>query len=487
VSFSAQQEASTPQFSSSAIFAAATGSATPTCTSLSARNTALWAILTQDGKALSFSLSIALPISGNTVGAPTAVTAKPANEGLLVSWSPPADASLVAGYQVLCLPRPAKASTAGYESCGYVSNPAATVVTPADTTQLCSDALPSTTRSVRVTGLGNGSPYTVAVIAIDASGGTSAPSASAVATPQPTTGFWDKYKQSGGEAGGCSTLPWSASRKAEHLVGTALVLFLLVGVLCRRRRPRRASPIALLAVLLLTPAARAQDSSFDEPSFRDRSDSTFAESGTPRAGSPPAWGVQIGMSMYRPDVDSEFGNGVHPYADTFSSSRHLLSVAELDRYLFRRFGTWGVGLRGGYYRASAAAFLDDGVTRSGDQTRLRLIPFSLSLLYFATGVPGLQKVPLIPYAKAGLDSTVWTASTTGQSSSHSGLSMGWHATAGLMLGLGWIWSSATNPGDVAAPCALFFEWSYAAINGLGLGHALHVGDNTWFAGIAFDI
>jgi hypothetical protein len=191
--------------------------------------------------------------------------------------------------------------------------------------------------------------------------------------------------------------------------------------------------------------------------------------------------------MYRPDVDSEFGNGVHPYADTFSNSRHLMSVAELDRYVFRHFGTWGVGLRGGYYRASAAAFLDDGATRSGDDTRLRLLPFSLSLLYFANGLPGLQRTPLIPYAKAGLDGTVWTASTTGQGSSHSGLSMGWHATAGLMLGLGWIWSSAPNAGDVAAPCALFFEWSYAAINGLGLGHALHVGDNTWFAGIAFDI
>jgi len=28
---------------------------------------------------------------------------------------------------------------------------------------------------------------------------------------------------------------------------------------------------------------------------------------------------------------------------------------------------------------------------------------------------------------------------------------------------------------------------YAAINGLGFGGTLHVGDSTWFAGITFDL
>jgi hypothetical protein len=44
-----------------------------------------------------------------------------------------------------------------------------------------------------------------------------------------------------------------------------------------------------------------------------------------------------------------------------------------------------------------------------------------------------------------------------------------------------------NPGALADPCALFFEWDYAAINGLGFGKMLHVGDNTWFAGVTFDL
>jgi hypothetical protein len=279
------------------------------------------------------------------------------------------------------------------------------------------------------------------------------------------------------------------SRAGESPTIAVIVTLTLFSLrLRRRRRPTTgAGQVALLLVLCLCPAARAQDSTFEEPSFLDRSDSTFPEPGAPRAGSPPAWGIQLGVSLYRPDVDGEFKNGEQPYADTFSRSRHLMSVAELDRYLFRRFGTWGVGLRAGYYRASAAAFLGDGITRSGDQTHLRLIPLSLSMLYLANGLPGLRVVPLVPYAKVGLNGTVWTASSTGDSSSHTGLSMGWHATAGLMLGFGWLGAGPIQDGDIASPCALFFEWSYAAINGLGLSHALHVGDNTWFAGIAFDI
>ena len=491
-SFSASQEGSAPKFNSKTVFEAATGSTSPSCASLTANSTTLWAILTQDGKALSFSLTIDLPVSGDTVGTPTGVTAEPANEGLLVSWAPPADASLVAGYQVLCLPRPATASTAGYESCGIVSNPGTAMITPDDETQLCSAALSATVRSVRVKGLTNSTAYTVAVIAIDPSGGTSAPSSLAVATPQPTISFWDKYKQAGGAASGCSVSRSGAPRVAALACAAIAALIFLFLLHRRREQPSRPRKVAFLSVLLFAPGARAQESLFQDPLLDERSlrvthDSAFAEPTTPRAESPPEWGFQLGVSPYRPDVDGEFQNGAHPFAETFSSSRHLLSAAELDRYLLRRFGTWGVGLRVGYYRSTAAAFLADGVTRSGDQAELRLIPISLSMLYLADGLPGLRAVPLIPYAKLGLDGTAWKASSTGENSSQAGLSLGWHATAGLMLGLTSLLSSPIVAGAIADPCALFFEWSYAAINGLGLSNALHVGDSTWFAGIAFDL
>jgi len=201
--------------------------------------------------------------------------------------------------------------------------------------------------------------------------------------------------------------------------------------------------------------------------------------------SPTEWTFELGLSLYRPAVDSEFGGGAHPYADTFGNSRRLMSEVELSRYLARYHGAWGLGLRVGYFNATTKAVLSDGSGTSGDETALRLLPFALSLVYRGSDLPGFRRAWLVPYAKAGLDGVWWTARNSGGSSARDGLSLGWHVAAGLMFDLGVFGKEAPRPGALADPCALFFEWDYAAINGLGIGHALHVGDNTGFAGITF--
>jgi hypothetical protein len=446
----------------------AAGSATVDCGSLTPGSTTVWAFLTQDGTALAFSLSQELPVVATTVAAPTAVTALPANHGILVSWTPPADTSQVAGYQVLCLPRPAAASTAAYETCGLASS--GTVMTASDQTEVCSAEVSATATSVRLAGLDNGTSYTVAVVSIDPSGGVSAQLSQATATPQPTEGFFEVYQHDTGAASGCALL-------------AALVVALGRGPRRRRRRETAGASVVrtILFVIAFGTTARAQiavdHGTADWPS----------QSPVSPLPQTPDWGIEIGVSLYRPAVDSEFSNGTHPFAETFGSSRHLLSEGEVDRYLYHRFGTWGVGLRGGYYSVTGSAFLADFKTRSGDETALRLIPFALSLVYKADRIPRLKQVPLIPYAKIGLDGVAWTATNTGGSASHSGFTPGWHTAAGVALGLNFLGMGTINPGALADPCALFFEWDYAAINGLGFGKMLHVGDNTWFAGVTFDL
>jgi hypothetical protein len=200
---------------------------------------------------------------------------------------------------------------------------------------------------------------------------------------------------------------------------------------------------------------------------------------------PPDWGFEFGLSMYRPAVDSEF-DGKHPYRDTFGSGRHMMWQAGVERYLLHTIGTFGVALRAGYYKVTARAFLDDGVSRSGDDTALQLIPLVLSAVYKANGLPGLRRVPITPYAKAGLSGVFWRAMNTG-AAQVSGFSPGWHVAGGVMLGLNWLGDGVVAPNAIADPGALFFEWDYAAINGLGLTDALRVGDNTWYAGIMFDL
>ena len=136
--FTASQSASPPTFNSGQVFQAAAGSSAVNCASLAAGSTTLWAILTQDGVALPFALALQVPVTATVVAAPTAITALPADQGLLVTWTPPADRSQVSGYQVLCLPRPAKASAAAYESCGLPSiGTDSTVMTAADQSQVC--------------------------------------------------------------------------------------------------------------------------------------------------------------------------------------------------------------------------------------------------------------------------------------------------------------------------------------------------------------
>jgi hypothetical protein len=193
----------------------------------------------------------------------------------------------------------------------------------------------------------------------------------------------------------------------------------------------------------------------------------------------------VGFAPYRPDVDSEFGSSAHPYNDTFSSGHHLMSEAEVDRYLGHGFGSWGVGLRAGYFRATGSAFLRDG-TRSDDETSLRIIPVALSVVYRADGIPGLRRAALVPYAKAGFDLAMWTAATT-SSPSHTGLTPGWHAACGVSLGLNWLGLGSIKRGEIAGPGSLFFEWDWAQLDGLGTSNRLHLGDSTWYAGLLFDL
>jgi hypothetical protein len=250
----------------------------------------------------------------------------------------------------------------------------------------------------------------------------------------------------------------------------------------RRRHQRgRRLPALLPWLLLVIPTqARAQEFAVD------RGDE-WGDAGksAPHMFQPPDWGFEFGLSMYRPAVDSEF-DGKHPYRDTFGSGRHMMWQAGVERYLLHTIGTFGVALRAGYYKVTARAFLDDGVSRSGDDTALQLIPLVLSAVYKANGLPGLRRVPITPYAKAGLSGVFWRAMNTG-AAQVSGFSPGWHVAGGVMLGLNWLGDGVVAPNAIADPGALFFEWDYAAINGLGLTDALRVGDNTWYAGIMFDL
>lgn len=216
-----------------------------------------------------------------------------------------------------------------------------------------------------------------------------------------------------------------------------------------------------------------------------------------RQGSPQHFALEFRFSPYKPDIDSEFaGTAAHPYQDFFGANRHLLSQLEFDYQLIRHVGSLGVGASLGYFKITGSNLVaGGGDMKSADTSTLRLIPFSASVVYrFDLGYERLD-IPLVPYGKLGLDYILWTINNgNGEVPSSSGGrgqggTLGWHAAAGLSLALDWFDQHAANQFDEELGVNhtyLFFEFAHVAVNGLGQKDRLHVGDDTWTAGMLFE-
>ena len=66
---------------------------------------------------------------------------------------------------------------------------------------------------------------------------------------------------------------------------------------------------------------------------------------------------------------------------------------------------------------------------------------------------------------------------------------GWPAAVGISLQLDWLAPSAARGFDADTGVNhsyAFFELDTIQSSGLGSSHKLHVGDNTWFAGLMFE-
>jgi hypothetical protein len=478
LTFSSTNATNTQSLSTSAVFAAAGHSS---CAAASTSSTRLWAVVRLDGERLASEPSLAVTLGGAGPAAPTGVKTVGADEGLLVSWTSAGDASTIQGYQVLCSPGAAAASTPSWDSCPASAPDGGTgPFASLDPALVCSGLVPVGTNSVRVHGLVNGQSYQIAVVAIGVDDTPSAPSTAAEGTPGPTYGFQDVYQQQGGTAqAGCAVA--GASRPgAGALAALAAALALVIG----RRRRARASVLVLVAVVLPCATARAEADS--APSFPQSL--TATPEPTPVA-SPQAWNLELRFGPYKPDVDAEFsarGSAAHPYADVFGSSNRLMMQLEIDRQVVRRLGgSWAVGVGVGFFHATGAALAADLKTPAGDQTGLRLIPLSAALVYRAESLRERFGSPLVPYAKLGLDCTLWQMSDTSKPSAD-GRTFGWHAAVGVSLDLAFLDPEAAHAMDRESginQTALFFEGTRYGIDGFGSSTALHVGDTTWFAGL----
>jgi hypothetical protein len=486
LSLSASKQLSTSSMTTSSIFSAAGRS---DCAAGSTSSTRLWAIVRLDGARLATEPSLALTLGGDGPKAPTEVKTLTADQGLLISWKATGDSTALQGHQVLCAPGPSSPATAAYDLCpAALPDGGAGPFASYDPQFVCSGLVAVGTNQVRVHGLENGRTYQVAVVAVGIDGTPSAPSAIVEGIPSPTVGFEDLYKQGGGTAAaGCATGGRGAPGGAGALAVAAGALLIALA-LWRGRRGPGAIAIVVGAGIALGAAAEARaDSGGSSLPFTARADWATAPPPSSRA-----WNVELRFAPYRPNVDDEFadrGLPDRPFAAIFGNARRLMTQLEIDRHLLHRGGTWALGVSAGYYRVTAASLSADLQTRTGDETALRLIPLSAAIVYRADMLRERYGSPVVPYAKVGLDCTLWQMSDTSQASA-SGRTFGWHSAAGVTLNLSFIDPESAQSMDREAgvnQTAVFFEVVRYDIAGFGSDSALHVGDTTWFAGLMLEL
>lgn len=211
--------------------------------------------------------------------------------------------------------------------------------------------------------------------------------------------------------------------------------------------------------------------------------------------SPQHFALELRFGPYSPDIDSEFDGKATPHRDFFGSNRRLMSQFELDYQIIRHVGSLGVGLAMGYFSETGNNRLASGAP-SDDTSSLKLIPFSVSAVYRFDLLLERFHVPLVPYGKLGLDYALWWV-TNGNGEvpedatggTGRGGTLGWHAAIGLSLVLDFLDPVAAHQFDIEMGVNhthLFAELGHWDISGLGAGHRLHVGDNTWMAGLLFE-
>ncbi len=486
------------------LFAAAAPSVS--CSALSPMSSRLWAVVRQNGVRLTTQPSLTFGVGSARPSAPSALATTTADSGLVISWTAPSSTAAVQGYQALCAPAPSTPPAAAFDRCTAGSLPTGTGPFAAlDPGLICSDLVSVGTNSVRVHGLQNGTTYQVAVVSIGADGTPSAASTVALGTPGPTFGFDDLYKQSGGTGlAGCAVAGRSSTGATDR-AAVGVMMVLAVTSMARRRwrrrrRPRRHALLALLLGFTCLTASAAHAAGGD--SDHDDNDSgshgyRFGEEEAQVHGaggpSPRNWNLELRAGPYYPSVDSEFadrGQSARPYEQIFSSKQRLMTGLEIDRHILHRAGTWAIGFGIGAFRAAASALAADQLTRSGDQTVLRFFPLSLQAVYRASQLRERWASPVVPYAKLGLDCAIWQVSDDAKSSSTTGTTLGWNAAVGFSLDLTFLDPDGMRTMDAETgvnAVGLFVEVAHLGLNGFGSSSVLRLGDNTWAAGLMFEM
>lgn len=329
------------------------------------------------------------------------------------------------------------------------------------------------TRTDDGTPLQNDHVYTVRVVANDAYGNVSAPSAPAtcgadggLCTPVNVLDFYNLYRSEGGGAqghGGCSSS------------GTTWVVVLGVLAALLARRKRGGAALLLLFALLAPALARADDL--------------------------PARRVLVGFKVdrYDPKIDSEAAlNGAQPYKEIFGTRAPLRYQLEVDWEVWHPFGTFLLGATAGFWQNYGKGLIAETRQRSGDTALLDVMPLGAIATYrFDWLADRWPRFPFIPYAQLGLMRALWASfSGTGsvskdtvQGGRGSGWSYGYTTAVGFAVSLNAIDTDLAREAyaDTGVQrTALFAEYGWTHLDDFGRANTLILSDHAWRFGLSVE-
>lgn len=239
----------------------------------------------------------------------------------------------------------------------------------------------------------------------------------------------------------------------------------------------------------------------------------------PGTGTPQRFLLEVKFGPYLPDIDRNYtGEGFGPYTNVYgvtdedgratgAPKKGFYGALAFEYQIVNLAGPLGIGFQWSMFRDSAQALLaeppaEGSVRSEADSTRFAVMPLALQVVYRFEFVADRFGVPLVPYAKGGLNYTFWWSKNgnnditvikdeiTGEVLDRArGGAWGFQINAGGMLRLDFLERGSARSLDRATGINhtyIFGEWQFSRVNNFGRKNNINLGDSTWLLGLAVE-
>lgn len=247
-------------------------------------------------------------------------------------------------------------------------------------------------------------------------------------------------------------------------------------------------------------------------------DTLAKKKGPKRYDSPQRFALEVKFGPYLPEVDRNYtGSGLGPYANVYGTTdedgratgqpkKGFYGAIAFEYQIVNLAGPLGIGVQWSMFRDRAQALLADppadGSVRSvADSTRFSTMPLALQAVYRFELLADRLRVPLVPYAKFGVNYSFWWSKNGSGSISTikdaegnvidkaRGGAWGFQGNFGGMLRLDWLErGEARNLDRITGinHTYIFGEFQFSRVNNFGRKNSINLGDATWLLGLAIE-